>query len=110
MDIMSHIKKDCLDPNRAMASALGAPMGSGYIASLLGHGGAKLGAWQVHYCDLAGRKYYSHTVTGERQWDIPDDARFFIPSKLLTKLLTVFDYGHLENFKYQFTMIYPRLS
>ena len=75
MDIMSHIKQDCLDHNRAMTSALGAPMSSGYITSLLGHGGAKLGAW--HYC----RKYYSHTVTGERQWDIPDDVCFLIPSK-----------------------------
>ena len=55
---MSHIKKDCSDLNRAMTSALSVPMGSGYIASLLGHGVAKLGAWQVHYCNLAGRNHH----------------------------------------------------
>ena len=49
--------------------------------------------------ELAGRNMFVNEVTKEQRWDSPDEVRFYVPQKMLDKLLTVFDYGHIENFK-----------
>lgn len=112
MDVITHVKRDLTQPSTVAAGVMGAPtallnsIGQGYIADLLGGGRQKLGEWELVPCPLLGqRKYYHNLTTGERQWDMPDAVRFYIPDKLLRQLLVVFDYGHLENFRYQFSMI-----
>ena len=37
---------------------------------------------------------------------MPDTIRFFLPKKLEAKLLTGFDYGHLETFKQYVACLY----
>jgi hypothetical protein len=108
MDVMNHIKKDSLDPNAILNELLGGVttvLDGGVVQNLLGKKSDKLGKWEITYNSFAEKNFYYNTVTKEKQWDLPDEVRFYIPPKLLDKLLLVFDYGHLENFKYQFTMI-----
>jgi len=111
MDVVTHVKKDLTSPNTVTAGVISAPavlfnsLNHGYIANLLGAGHQKMGEWELVPCQLGQRKYYHNTTTKERQWDMPDAVRFYIPDKLLKELLVVFDYGHLENFRNQFSMI-----
>ena len=36
---------------------------------------------------------------------MPDEVRFYVPQKMEDKLLQVFDFGHIETFKKQFSQI-----
>lgn len=65
----------------------------------------KLGTWKVEYSSIADRDYYISTITKETRWDMPDEVRFFLPPKLEDQILKVFDYGYIESFKQQFSML-----
>lgn len=108
MDIVNHVKRDKMNPSLPianLASGVANVVQGQVIASLMGPKVIKYGNWEVLYNNFAERSYYHNIVTDEKRWDLPDEIRFYIPEKLLDKLFDVFDYGHLENFKYQFSII-----
>ena len=39
------------------------------------------------------------------RYGMPDEVRFYLPPKMEDMLMKVFDYGHIENFKRQFSQI-----
>ena len=65
----------------------------------------KFGDWKEEWNEVANRNVYTNTVTKECRWEMPDEVRFYLPPKMYDKLMTVFDYGHIETFKKQFSQI-----
>ena len=74
-------------------------------ASLLAESENKYGHWTVEYSSIAEREFYRNKVTKQVMWDMPDEIRFFLPAKLETRLMKVFDYGHIETFKQYYSML-----
>ena len=66
---------------------------------------AKFGDWKEEWNEVANRNVYTNTITMECRWEMPDEVRFYIPPKMNDKLMKVFDYGHIETFKKQFSQI-----
>lgn len=65
----------------------------------------KFGAWRETWNEVAERNVYSNSETGEVRYGMPDEVRFYLPPKMEDMLMKVFDYGHIENFKRQFSQI-----
>ena len=65
----------------------------------------KYGDWKEEWNDVANRNVYTNTVTKECRWEMPDEVRFYIPPKMNDQLMKIFDYGHIETFKRQFSQI-----
>merc|ERR1711991_692288 len=66
---------------------------------------AKFGDWVEEWSEVANRNVYINSVTNECRWAMPDEVRFYLPPKMQDKLLQVFDYGHIESFKRQFSQV-----
>lgn len=110
MDIMMHIKK------KKMAMSMEGMAQAGNNAKLLMRrqlastlltktDKQKYKNWVIEYSNIAEKEYYVNTLTKVKQWDMPDDIRFYLPPKLEHKMLTSFDFGHMEVFKQYFSML-----
>ena len=65
----------------------------------------KFGPWKLEYSDIAQREIYVNIETKQTCWEMPEEVRFYLPPLMEEKLMVVFDFGHIENFKRQFTEI-----
>ena len=106
MLITSHVKKKKSEP------AIPQPpagclffLSRRVVAALKEPESRKFGVWRTEFNDIAEREYYVNSKTGEQRWEMPDEVRFYLPSKLEDLLLESFNYGHIENFKLQFSQI-----
>eukprot|EP01035_Chromulina_nebulosa_P020877 gene20877-27063_t len=63
------------------------------------------GDWIIEYSSLADRRFFRNIATGEIRWDMPAEIRFYIPPKMETQLLQVFDYLQLETLKKYFSTL-----
>lgn len=75
------------------------------IRSVLSATRDKMGFWVKEFNTFAGKEYYRHVVTGECSWTVPDEVKFFLSQKFEKRLLKVFDYGQLEEFKQYFSLL-----
>lgn len=105
MSIMNHIKVKKMTPTIIIPLNPAMIVARQIASSLLNVDKEKMGDWKVEFSSIANRDYYLNTKTNETRWEMPDDIRFFIPSKLEDKLMTVFDFGHIEAFKQHFSML-----
>ena len=109
MSIMLHLKKKKMQPTRIAEEVEGCMgyMTKRLITKLKGSNmeKAKFGDWVEEWSEVANRNVYTNTVTNECRWAMPDEVRFYLPPKMEDKLLQVFDYGHIETFKKQFSQV-----
>lgn len=75
------------------------------IRTVLSPNRDKLGLWVKEFNTFAGKEYYRHLVTGECSWTVPDEVKFYLSPKFEQRLLKVFDYGQLEEFKQHFALL-----
>lgn len=108
MEVVNHIKKYRIASDNVVAN----PFEQVYlfiskfrIKSILKPKAEKLGHWVIEYSSLADKQFYRNTLTNETHWSMPSDVRFYIPPKLETKLLSVFDYGDIEEFQQYFALL-----
>ena len=109
MSIMLHVKRQKMRPSRIAEEVEGC---MGYytkrlMTKLKGNNmeKAKFGDWVEEWSEVANRNVYINSVTNECRWAMPDEVRFYLPPKMQDKLLQVFDYGHIESFKRQFSQV-----
>jgi hypothetical protein len=50
-------------------------------------------------------RYYTNKITGDMQWDMPDEVRFYLPKALEEQLLTIFNYGQIFAFQMAFSAL-----
>lgn len=110
MDVMMHIKKKKIASsmqNIAQAGANARLLVKQQLAATLltKNDKDKFQKWSLEYSTIAERQYYLNKETKKKQWDMPDEIRFYLPPKLERKLHAAFDFGHLEVFKQYFSML-----
>ena len=105
MSIMNHIKVKKMAPTVIIALNPAMIVARQIASSLLNSDKEKMGDWKIEFSSIANKDYYLNTQTNETRWEMPDEIRFYIPSKLEDKLMTVFDFGHIEAFKQHFSML-----
>ena len=110
MDVMMHIKK------RKIATSMQGIAEAGnnarlmvrqqIVSSLLSKSDKdKFKNWTLEWSNIAEKEFYRHNVTKKKQWDMPDEIRFYLPPRLETKMLTSFDFGHIEIFKQYYSLL-----
>lgn len=65
----------------------------------------KMGAWVREHNSFAARDFYRNTLTGDTSWSMPDEVKFYLAPRFEQRLLRVFDYGQLEEFKQHFALL-----
>ena len=110
MDVMMHIKKKKMAMSLEGMAQAGARarllMRQQLVASLLSTSDKeKYRNWQVQYSHIAEREYYVSVQTKKKQWELPDELRFYLPRRLEQRMLSAFDFGHIEVFKQYFAIL-----
>jgi hypothetical protein len=108
MEIVNHVKRKRIDSDMLLQKPidnLTTWTAQVRASTFLSQNRNKMGDWEEQYSKLAERHFYRNTKTGDMCWSMPPAVKFFIPPKLLSKLLLAFDYGQIDDFKTQFALL-----
>lgn len=65
--------------------------------------------WELRWSETLNRPFYRHRCTKELLWDMPNEIRFYVSSKVMIQLLQVFSYRDIESLKTHFTSLDPEI-